>query len=591
VRLSDAVGDLFAKVQCVVDLTPQQWDVTAYLQIPPHIKYAHVANAAEAEEMRTAAGKGAACFVVALGAKDDCHPGDTILKGMRIGDFCLVISDVWSPGNLLTTVRFFAENGLIVESIHKVKHRVFETVVLSAKIADDDGSGLLRLKNEAQLCAVWSQGHATESDEELRAERAEMAGEIARLRRELARERRKLRAVKASLSFQLGNMVVQALLRPGRNTIMLPYRALKLVAGAARARTFHTRPIVGAVPKTTYKGGLLVSGHSLGFIDLLCRKLSDYGYDVAVDGWTGHSKHDVRRSRELIDEANTIICEWCLGNAVWYSRNKRPGQKLIIRFHLQERDLNWPAEVNMRNVDSMIFVGPHIRREAIVRFGWETWADEKLSVIPNYVDTEAFDLPKEPEAQFNIGIVGVVFRRKRLDLALDVIEKLRRQDKRFHLYIKGKVPRELPWMLSRVEELQYFDDQMGRIKSTALLKDAVHFDGWGKDMPEWYRKIGFILSVSDFESFHLAIAEGAASRAIPVSLEWEGVKEIYPHDWSYHTTDEIVNAILQIARSGRLGEIAEARRAYVKENFDIGRVARLWLEIIEAKGDRTPNTL
>ena len=122
---------------------------------------------------------------------------------------------------------------------------------------------------------------------------------------------------------------------------------------------------------------------------------------------------------------------------------------------------------------------------------------------------------------------------------------------------------------------------MGRIKKSALLKDSVQFDGWGDNMSQWYQKIGFILSVSDFESFHLSIPEGAASGAIPLSLKWEGAEEIYPENWSYHTVDEIVKAISDIVQSGRFEEIAAARYAYVKQYFDIERISEAWLEVIE----------
>jgi len=350
----------------------------------------------------------------------------------------------------------------------------------------------------------------------------------------------------------------------------------------------YIRPLFGdllapeVLSRPTKRGSILVAGHDLKFIDGLCRKFSEQGYNVATDNWEGHNKHNVGRSRKLVRKADIVICEWCLGNAVWCSRNKRLGQKLIIRFHSQERNLNYPAEVDMQNVDSMIFVGPHIRREAIARFGWERWAEKKLVVIPNYVDTKALDMPKPADAQFKIGIVGIVPRLKRPDLAVDIIERLRQKDERFHLYVKGKLPEEYPWMLSRLKELRYYDDQMARIESSALLKDAVHFDSWGDDMPQWYRKIGFILSVSDFEAFHLSIPEGAASRAIPLMLKWEGAEEIYPKDWSYHTVNEMVDAILDIVKSGRFEEIAAARYAYVKQNFDIERISQAWMEIIEA---------
>lgn len=240
----------------------------------------------------------------------------------------------------------------------------------------------------------------------------------------------------------------------------------------------------------------------------------------------------------------------------------------------------------MDKVDKMIFVGSHVKRETIPRFGWESWPREKFTLMPVYVDVSAFNLPKESDVRFNIGICGFVPQRKRLDRAIDIIEKLRQEDERFRLYAKGKMPQDYPWMRGRHEEMQYYERVMDRINTSDLLKDALCFDGWGVDMPyQWYQKIGFILSVSDLEGFHLSVVEGAASKAIPILMRWEGAQEIYPEDWSYDTVDEAARAILDIVQSGRFEEIAESRHVFVREHFDIGRVSRMWLEVIE--GDRS----
>ncbi len=45
-----------------------------------------------------------------------------------------------------------------------------------------------------------------------------------------------LRAVRNSFSFRLGNMLVQAVYRPGRNTILLPYRLIRLFVMEFRKR-------------------------------------------------------------------------------------------------------------------------------------------------------------------------------------------------------------------------------------------------------------------------------------------------------------------------------------------------------------------
>ena len=45
-----------------------------------------------------------------------------------------------------------------------------------------------------------------------------------------------LRAIRSSFSFRLGNMLVQAVYKPGRNTILLPYRLIRLFATELRKR-------------------------------------------------------------------------------------------------------------------------------------------------------------------------------------------------------------------------------------------------------------------------------------------------------------------------------------------------------------------
>ena len=56
-------------------------------------------------------------------------------------------------------------------------------------------------------------------------------------------------------------------------------------------------------------------------------------YSIQVDEWTGHELHDPQRSKNLLEWADIIFCEWLLGNAVWYANNKKDHQKLIVRLH------------------------------------------------------------------------------------------------------------------------------------------------------------------------------------------------------------------------------------------------------------------
>ena len=78
-------------------------------------------------------------------------------------------------------------------------------------------------------------------------------------------------------------------------------------------------------------------------------------------------------------------------------------------------------------------------------------------------------------------------------------------------------------------------------------------------MAEWYAKVGIVLSTSDFESFHLTIADGAASGAMPVCLNWAGADRIYPAEWLVPNVACAVNRVLWQKRdSHRYKTVAEA---------------------------------
>lgn len=285
---------------------------------------------------------------------------------------------------------------------------------------------------------------------------------------------------------------------------------------------------------------LLVAGHDLKFLTMAITSWQkNPNFQVKIDQWKGHNKHDSQKSEELLEWADIIFCEWGLGNAVWYSKNKSANQKLIIRMHAQEKDTVYPDEFNYSSIDRIITVSP---------FSYEVFMNrcqlprEKMIMIYNMIDTKKYALPKKNEAKFHLGLVGILPKLKRLDLAIDIIEELVKMNPKYKLYIRSKMPQDLVWMKNRPAELKYYEKQFERIENSHL-KDHVVFDKHGADMEGWFQKIGHTLSVSDAESFHLAPMEGMASGAYPHILNWEGAETIYPASVVMKNTDEIVERI------------------------------------------------
>jgi glycosyltransferase involved in cell wall biosynthesis len=280
-------------------------------------------------------------------------------------------------------------------------------------------------------------------------------------------------------------------------------------------------------PKPQAKTRVLIAGHDLKFFTLLQKKLEATGqFEFLTDQWQGHDKHDEAKSRALLEQADVIFCEWCLGNLKWYSYNKQPHQRLVARFHAQEARTPYMGEANWENIDHISFVSEHTRRQALEVF--DGFPFDKTSVIPNYLDDTKFTPKKKTgEARFTLGMVGVAPKSKRLDRAVDLLEALLEEDDRYCLRVKGKHPLDYGWLLKREDELAYYRDIFERINSNPKLRHKVIFDPPGDDVNDWFTMVGFILSPSDFESFHMAIGEGTLTGATPIIWSWDGAAEIW----------------------------------------------------------------
>ncbi|MCQ2000399.1 glycosyltransferase [Arthrobacter zhaoxinii] len=323
---------------------------------------------------------------------------------------------------------------------------------------------------------------------------------------------------------------------------------------------------------------VLVAGHDLKFAAGIIDALEAAGHMVATDQWQDHNRHNEEQSRSLLADADVVFCEWTLGNAAWYSKNVRPDQRLVTRMHSQELFTRYPRELDLSSIQSVVFVGRHVADLAIRDHGIPS---EKALVIPNPVDTVGLRLHKSDEARFRLGLVGIVPAQKHLDRALDLLGILRTEDPRYQLHIKGKRPEDYPWMANRTEEMAYYREQMRRITGDPTLHGAVHFDGHGNDMAQWYQKVGVVLSLSDFESFHLTLADGAASASVPVTLPWPGADQIYPASWIQTGVREMAGYISGLTSSDELWRSAGAMaQAYAERNFAQARVLPRILEVI-----------
>lgn len=321
----------------------------------------------------------------------------------------------------------------------------------------------------------------------------------------------------------------------------------------------------GFIPLTERRR-ILVASHDFKFAgDIIeALRLRD---DVAmtIDQWETLHKHDEAESQRLLDDADVIFCEWAGKNAVWYSQHKRPDQRLIVRLHGFEIRNNapWLPDIDIEQVDAVVTVAAHMKDLVIERAGWPA---EKVVVVPNSLDAVDLDRPKLPGAQHRMGIVGVVPSLKRFDRALDLLELLIEGDDRYTLHVKGRMPWEYPHHWKNPEEREFYLSQFNRFTTNPRLAEHVVFESFSPDVANWLTKIGWVLSPSEHESFHLAPAEGMASGAVPVLWERDGVSDIFGSENVVQDAGEAANLIRRL--QPEWSAASDQMRRVAMERFD-----------------------
>lgn len=311
------------------------------------------------------------------------------------------------------------------------------------------------------------------------------------------------------------------------------------------------------------KKRLIVTGFDLKFIKPVLKYLED-DYNIQIDEWTGHNTHNEQKSIELLNWTDFIFCEWLLGNSVWYSKKKMNHQKLIIRAHKFELTRDFGNQVNYENVSGIIAVSYYYLEKFTNQFKIPR---HKMILLSNYVDTNIFNGNKTVDCRYNIALVGYVPKWKGLMRGLKILKMLKEHDNKFKLHLIGKNYNEVDWILNNPEERSYFKECENFIKENRL-EDSVEFKGW-MNHPEIFNEIGYVLSLSDIESFHLAPAEGLVDLTLAFLLNWNGVEYVYPEEIIFDNIDDIKDMILSTYDNYNYYRLLKKMRDYVITEFNV----------------------
>lgn len=331
------------------------------------------------------------------------------------------------------------------------------------------------------------------------------------------------------------------------------------------------------------KKRILFNGHDFKFLVPVIEYFQSHNdYKISIDKHVDHVITDAQKSKKLLQNADLIFCEWALGNAEWYSANKRSGQKLIIRLHRQEINLNYLDRIDWNKVDAIIFIAPLLVRTFLERF---SSIEKKTKLIYNPVDCNKFAKSKLFGAEHNLGLVGTSPKLKSPHIALEVLEGLKAVDKRYNLYYKGKQPWEYAWLWQRNSEREYYQNFFNDIKISKYTNSII-FDPHGNDIPDWFTKIGFLLSTSDLEGSHQSVAEAMAAGSIPIIRNWAGADLIYPPKYIFSTTEQAISLIQHWQTPEHYWAETEFVKEYARENFDVSVILpqyeKLFNEVFES---------
>lgn len=298
--------------------------------------------------------------------------------------------------------------------------------------------------------------------------------------------------------------------------------------------------------------------------------------ELNVDLFAANAKPQPQKSQPFLQSAEVVIAEFAAKNAIWYSQNIRPDQRLIVHLHGYELLQDWITELNIDNCSAIVVASEFYRQKAISMRGWPA---EKIRVIPNSVNFNDLNRPKHENARFHIGIVGIVPILKRPDRALDLLEQLLEVDDRFTLHVRGHSPWNYAWEWKKAAHQDAYRQFYRRLGANPALLQHVAFEPFSPDMANWLEGIGWILSPSTRETFHLSAIEGAASGAVPIAWRREGSEEIIGAQFNVDSVEDAAQTILAGRTDHGFSELSSRATNHARK-YANEEVRAKWLDLI-----------
>ncbi|MBE6480961.1 MAG: glycosyltransferase [Actinomyces ruminicola] len=341
----------------------------------------------------------------------------------------------------------------------------------------------------------------------------------------------------------------------------------------------------GLLVRDGHKHRVLVAGHDFKFASDLIELLQQRDdIELRIDKWQRLAVHNEASSMEAARWAETIICEWAGPNAVFFARHARENTRLIVRFHGFEIRGNWLKDLDVSRVDAFVFVSDFYRKHVLSELGWP---EDRSTVIYNTIDIVDLDRPKLADARFHLGMAGYVPMLKRPDRAVALLKDLLSTDERYYLHIRGRVPWQYQWEWNKPSEQDAYRAFFSSIANDSLLRRHIVFEPFSPDMGNWFRRIGWMVSPSMRETFHLAPVEGMASGAPALVWNRDGADEVFGCDYVRATTAELADLVRENSRLDAWEDLSH-RAKQKAANYDVMTVRSQWVDLLRLPRGSAP---
>ncbi len=268
------------------------------------------------------------------------------------------------------------------------------------------------------------------------------------------------------------------------------------------------------------------------------------------------------RLRPHYDWADTVFLDWCVAPAALFTLVD-PGDTRVDRAAAQLRGATrWPYLVDFSRVDDLVFVADHIR-DLTTTLVPTLRGDQapRMHFLDNAMDLRGFAQDKDPDARFQLGMIGINQVAKDPRWSVEVLRRLRAHDERYRMLLVGGDMNPDTSHATRVY-LEAFEKDLAELEPIGAIRRMGPTD----DVPKALTEIGVILSSSVREGCHCGLMEGAASAAVPVVRDWpffagrpHSARTLYPQGWVFDTPEEAAARILEATATEESWREAGAR--------------------------------